>query len=57
MVRKSAAVSVPIRFRRLTELVFEFSPGPQPVAEVFPGSADTRTLGIAVERPRFVQAP
>jgi hypothetical protein len=54
-VSKPLSVSVPLRFMRRTEITFEFSPGPQRVSDVVPGSLDPRMLGIAVERPRFVR--
>ena len=53
-VRDRTSISVPLRFRRKTEITFEFTPGPQRVMEAVPGSADPRALGIAVEAPRFV---
>jgi hypothetical protein len=47
--------SLPVRFQRHMQLVFEFTPGPQTVADVVPGSTDGRSLGITVQEPRFVE--
>jgi hypothetical protein len=54
-IGSTETVSTPLQFRHRTELVFEFTPPPQPAAEAVPGTLDTRSLGIAVEEPRFIE--
>lgn len=44
---------VPVRFRRRLELTLATTPGPEPIAAVLKGSADSRSVSVQISDPRF----
>lgn len=47
-------VSVPVTFDRKQSLTITAAPGPKPISETLPTSADPRSVSIAIENPEFI---